>query len=284
MFFSLFNKKRSTDTNRPPDALHQVDYRAFAASDIGNVRKTNEDEVLFVRPHDAKLRHEKGVLAIVADGMGGHNRGEVAARMAVDTISAHFFGLKGDDLLKDLAKAIDKANASIFSLAQSDTGYKGMGTTCIAAVLRGEELFLAHVGDSRAYRVSTKGISQLTKDHTYVQSLFDKGVITAEEKDNHPEKNYITKALGTRKHVLPDVFRVPVLFGEDDRLLLCTDGLYDYLSEEEIYKILLKEKPSEAARIMIEMAKNRGGHDNMSLLILEQHPANVTLSATKTIS
>jgi protein phosphatase len=192
--------------------------------------------------------------------------------------------LKGDDLLKGLVKAVDRANANIFGLAQSDAAHKGMGTTCVAAVLRGQELYLAHVGDSRAYRVSPKGISQLTKDHTYVQSLFDQGVISAEEKDSHPEKNYITKALGTRKQVLPDVFRVPALFNSDDRLLLCTDGLYDYLSAEEIHSIVLKQKPSEAARIMIEMATNRGGHDNMTLLILEQYPANVTLSVTKTIS
>lgn len=264
--------------------MHQVDYRAFAASDIGNVRQTNEDEVLFVRPHDARLRREKGVLAIVADGMGGHNCGEVAARMAVDTISEQFYDARGNDLLKDLAKAVEKANANIFGLAQSDTAHKGMGTTCIAAVLRGKELYLAHVGDSRAYRVSTKGIAQLTKDHTYVQSLFDRGVITAEEKDNHPEKNYITKALGTRKQVSPDIFRVPTSFNDNDRLLLCTDGLYDYLSAEEIYDIVLKKKPSEAARIMIELAKNRGGHDNMSLLVLEQRPADNAPSVTKTIS
>jgi len=283
MFFSFFNK-RSADTNTPPDGPHQVDYRAFAASDIGNVRKTNEDEVLFVRPHDTKLRRNKGVLAIVADGMGGHNCGEVAARIAVETISEQFFAFKGDDLVKGLAKAVERANANIFGLAQSDTTHKGMGTTCVAVAIRGKELFLAHVGDSRAYRISAEGITQLTKDHTYVQSLFDQGVITAEEKDNHPEKNYITKALGTRKQVLPDVFRVPALFNSNDRLLLCTDGLYDYLSAAEIHSIVIRENPSEASRLMIKMAKNRGGHDNMSLLILEQHPANVTLSVTKTIS
>ncbi len=270
--------------NTPPDALHQVDYRAFAATDIGNVRKTNEDEVLFVRPHDTTIRRDKGVLGIVADGMGGHNCGEVAARMAVETISEQFFTSKGDDLLKGLAKAVDKANGNIFGLAQSDATHKGMGTTCVVAALRGKELCLAHVGDSRAYKVSARGISQLTKDHTYVQSLFDQGIISEEEKDSHPEKNYITKALGTRKQVIPDVFRVPALFESDDRLLLCTDGLYDYLSAEEIYGIVLREKPSEAARIMIEMAKNRGGHDNMSLLILEQRPDTTTLSVTKTIS
>jgi protein phosphatase len=283
MFFSFFNK-RSTDRNLPPDALHQVDYRAFAATDIGNVRKTNEDEVLFVRPHDRKLRQQKGVMGIVADGMGGHNCGEVAARMAVETISEEFFAFKGDDVLKGLAKAVDKANGNIFGLAQSDPTHKGMGTTCVVAVLRDRELFLAHVGDSRAYRVSTKGISQLTQDHTYVQSLFDRGVISAEEKDSHPKKNYITKALGTRKQVVPDVFRVPALFEPDDRLFLCTDGLYDYLSAEEIHSIVLKEKPSEASQKMIAMAKNRGGHDNMSTLILEQRPVKATLSVTKTIS
>ncbi len=283
MFFSFFNK-RSAATNSPTEAEELADYRAYAASDIGNVRTTNEDELLFVRPHDPALRREKGVLAIVADGMGGHNCGEVAARMAVETISEQFFVFKGDDLVEGLAKAVQAANAKIFGLAQSDQTHKGMGTTCVVAALRGTELFLAHVGDSRAYRVSTAGISQLTKDHTYVQSLFDQGLITAEEKDSHPEKNYITKALGTRKQVSPDVFRVPSPLSSNDRLLLCTDGLYDYLSSAEIHAILLKEKPAEAARIMIEMAKNRGGHDNMSLLILEQNPANGTLSVTKTIS
>lgn len=283
MFFSFFNRP-SSDINIPPDASHQANYRAYAATDVGSLRKTNEDEVLFVRPHDSKLRQHKGVMAIVADGMGGHNCGEVAARMAVETISEEFFTFKGDDLLKGLARAVDKANGKIFGLAQSNATHKGMGTTCVVAVLRGRELFLAHVGDSRAYRVSAKGVSQLTKDHTYVQSLFDQGIISAEEKDSHPEKNYITKALGTRKQVIPDIFRVPALVEPDDRLFLCTDGLYEYLSVEEIHSIVLKEKPSEASRKMIEMANNRGGHDNMSLLILEQCPAKVTLSVTKTIS
>lgn len=282
MFFSFFNK-RSSETN-PPDERHQVDYKAFAATDVGNVRKTNEDEMLFIRPHDLSQRRQKGVLAIVADGMGGHNCGEVASNMATEVISDQFYLAKGNDLLKVLAKAIEKANASIFDLAQSEVSHKGMGTTCVVAAIRGKELFLANVGDSRAYRVSAKGITQLTKDHTYVQSLFDRGIITSAEKDSHPEKNYITKALGTRKQVSPDIFRVPVLFRPDDRLLLCTDGLYEYLSDEEIYNIVHIEKPSDAARIMIEMAKERGGHDNISLLILEQYSASAPLSITKTIS
>ncbi len=265
----MFWKKWFSGRNKQAEpAPGSVDLRAVVISDIGMARKNNEDAARFIRPAAMKERMSKGCLAIVADGMGGHAAGEVAAQMAVDLVGKTYF--QREELAEEsLFFAVSKANRAIWQLAGKNARYKGMGTTCTAMAICDKQLYLAHVGDSRAYLFKKGQLFQLSRDHTYVQSLVDQGVITAEEAEKHPEKNVLTKALGTRPKLEPDIVAVPQKFEPEDRLLLCSDGLYSYLSNEEISQLLLADSLSEAARQLVELAKQRGGHDNITVVLAE---------------
>ena len=269
-----FRKKKKRSVSQTTAMLPEMDYKAVAMTDVGAVRSNNEDNLVFIRPFDEDIRRKQGFLALVADGMGGHNSGEIASQMAADIVARHYYD-HHDSVLNCLETAFDTANKAIFQKAGRDASLKGMGTTCTAVVLLNHQIYLGHVGDSRAYLLKNNRMIQLTKDHTYVQHLLDSGQITYEESLDHPQKNVITRAMGTSSALRADFFQHEVSFEADDKLLVCSDGLYEYFGPEEMKGILQEQSAADAASHFIELAKKRGGHDNISVLIVQrQEPSS----------
>ncbi|RMG17592.1 MAG: Stp1/IreP family PP2C-type Ser/Thr phosphatase [Bacteroidetes bacterium] len=268
MAFFFRKNHRKNSHSEPANGQPAACYRAVAASDVGAVREHNEDRLLFTQPGDEKARHSKGCLAMVADGMGGHKAGQVAAQMAIDLVARYYFD-SNTDMPQALRLAFEQANKAIFQKASRNKSLKGMGTTCTAVILRNGQLFLGHVGDSRAYLLKGKQLMQLSKDHTYVQHLLDSGQITREESLRHPERNVITRAMGTAARLQADFGLQQVPFEQDDKLLLCSDGLYEYVKDDELAHLLQTHSIREATELLIRLAKQRGGHDNISVLLVE---------------
>ena len=250
-------------------------------TDVGRVRTNNEDAARFVRPSKIVVRISKGFLAIVADGMGGHAAGEIASQTAVETISKAYYQQE-DTPEASLFTAFSKANRAIWQMANRNVMQKGMGTTCTAVAICQNHLYMAHVGDSRLYLFKEGQLIQLSTDHTYVQELIQQGVITAEEAEKHPERNMLTRAMGTHNKVEIDVVQVSSLFENNDRILLCSDGLYDYFNQEEIATFLTIPLLNEAAQQMVDAAKQRGGHDNITVLLVEKVQAEAFQAAKPT--
>lgn len=262
------NKKTAQPTS---ELIDSENLRAVVLSDMGNIRSNNEDVGMFYRIADEEITREKGYLLIVADGMGGHKAGEVASKLAIETITQQYFKQNGNrGIEKNLLRAFTMANKRIYELANSQKSYHGMGTTCSAFVVVGDMVYYAHVGDSRGYMVKNKSITQITEDHTYVQELVNKGEITTKEAVTHPKRNILTNAMGTKPELRIDTGKCNELFEINDRLLLCSDGLYDYLNEKELAEILDTRPLQEAAEHMISEAKRRGGHDNITVVISEK--------------
>lgn len=265
----MFWKKWLSGKTAEASSSNSVDLRAVVVSDVGCVRVNNEDAARFVRPATALIRTTKGFLAIVADGMGGHAAGEIASQLAVETVAKTYYQ-REESPEESLFFALTKANRSIWQTASKNTRYRGMGTTCTTIAVCEDQLFLAHVGDSRAYILKNGQLLPLSNDHTYVQSLVQQGIITRAEAEKHPERNVLTRAMGTHNKVEIDVQALPQVFENDDRLLLCTDGLYDYLNNDEIAQLLMIPLLNEAAHQLVELAKQRGGHDNITVLLVER--------------
>jgi PPM family protein phosphatase len=265
---NLFGNKSKTESEEQnSESNNLIDIKAVVMSDLGNIRTNNEDMGLFYKVADENAVKEKGYLLIVADGMGGHNAGEVASRMATDIICREYFDQKNGSVEKQLEKALTLANKTIFEKASSQNAFQGMGTTCTVLVVIGKYVYYAHAGDSRAYIQKNGSISQITEDHTYVQQLVNNGDITAAEAAVHPKRNILTNAMGTKPDMRIDTGKCKYSFENNDRLLLCSDGLYDYLNDDELNKILAENNLKSAASAMIELAKARGGHDNITVVL-----------------
>lgn len=276
--FNLFKKNKQKLQHNNFEEFTNATIRAVVVTDTGNIRTNNEDVGLFFRIEEAK---EKGCLLMVADGMGGHNAGEVASRMAADVISHEYF--KQDlSAEKSLYKAFELANKNIFEKSLSGKTWKGMGTTCTALVVIGSDIYYAHVGDSRAFLLKKDQILQITEDHTYVQELVTKGEITIAEAAIHPRRNILTNAMGTKETLRIDTGKFALPIEENDRLMICSDGLYDYLNNNEIARILGGTSLHDAAKEMVEEAKRRGGHDNITVVIAEKIAASVTTTGKET--
>lgn len=227
-------------------------------SHIGMVRKTNED--------NSYVCDDLSLLA-VADGMGGHKAGEIASKLALDALVSKLRENSHSDPAEALMEAFRHANTTVFSYAQQDSEkYRGMGTTLTAALPRGNKIYIAHVGDSRVYLVRKDEIKLLTSDHSLVNEMVKSGGITIEEAENHPQRNVLTRAIGTSPTVEVDVNIEPVIKG--DVILLCTDGLSNLLNLDEM-KNMAGEKESLTARAehMIEQALDRGGDDNITVIL-----------------
>lgn len=236
----------------------------FSETDKGIKRHTNQD--VFVA---AELEQE-AAFAIVCDGMGGANAGNIASETAVKTISdyiIHSYRVNMDslDIEKMLKNAIESANIDVYEMALKDENLKGMGTTVVVTLVKGDFAVIAHVGDSRAYLMN-KDLTQLTRDHSIVQSLVETGKITSSEAKIHPRKNVITRALGAEENVMPDISTIAI--SKDDLILLCTDGLTSYAAEEEIKAELLNFDSSIADRL-ITLANDGGGGDNITVVVLK---------------
>ena len=228
-------------------------------SDVGIVRKLNEDYAGYIEEEEYKLY-------VVADGMGGHNAGEVASEMAVNAVKTYVkenYKNEGSNVLEN---AILFANKKIYDKARDGVEYKGMGTTLVAALVYGDNIIIANVGDSSCFGINNNSIIKITKDHSLVQELIDSGSITEEEGRNHPKKNVITRALGTNNIVKIDIFKIDMKIY--DKYLLCTDGLSNEVLEEEILKETNDINDyNTACDKLVLLAKNRGGRDNITVLL-----------------
>ena len=246
-------------------------WRGIGLTDVGLVRSSNQDAFAVI--------DEQGVW-IVADGMGGHAGGDVASRLAVQSIKAcsqsHAGGESSaqqdsQDHAAVLRRAIEEANRTIWQEALDRPELSGMGTTVVLLLIGGAEhphATLAHVGDSRAYLMRGHSLVQLTQDHSWVEEQIRQGRLPREEAETHSLRHVLTRALGTNATVEPDISTHPLL--PEDRILLCTDGLTKMLTDEEILRVLLESGPSrqQACQALIQEAKRRGGHDNITVVII----------------
>ena len=228
--------------------------RTAGRSEIGQLRENNEDVI---------VRSDR--LALVADGMGGHPGGEIAANVAAGVISAVFIGQSEDEL----EAAVRAANWAIRDRAIGQSGLEGMGTTiCAAGLLVSGQLALVHVGDSRAYLWHEGALSQLTKDHSVTAELIERGELREEEAAQHPYYGVLTRALGVAPDV--EIDRRTVAVEEGDRVLLCSDGLFNELSVDEIARAVEGARdPAAIIDTLIEGANAQGGHDNISVVVAE---------------
>ena len=227
-----------------------------ASSDVGRVREANEDSYLVAEP-----------LFVVADGMGGHIAGDVASTTAVKVIQEGSGHLSSEDPAT-LTKIITDANTAIWDKAQSDPALRGMGTTCTLVLVDDDRVHIAHVGDSRAYRVRDGQLEQLTEDHTLVGRMVQEGRLSAEEAQHHPQRSIITRALGVDEEVQVDLDTVELSDG--DRLLICSDGLSSMVEEDQIKDVLAREPdPQKTADALVELANEAGGDDNVTVVVID---------------
>src|SRR3984957_18942649 len=203
-------------------------------SDVGCQRENNEDSYLYWEPSGDDEFHRKGRRARIADGMGGHEGGQEASRLAVETVREVYEQASGDDTQAALVESFDAAHARIQEYAEQNPPFQGMGTTCTALVVRDRQLYFAHVGDSRLYLVRGTRILRLTRDHSYVGRLVESGIVRAEDADKHPQRHILTAALGAGRELAVDGAEQGLALQEGDDLLLCTDGLWSVVSEQEL--------------------------------------------------
>jgi PPM family protein phosphatase len=230
--------------------------RFGARSDVGLLRSGNED-AMYAGPR----------LLAVADGMGGHAAGEVASRVAIETVAPLDDDLPGSDLISALRSAVETANDYLRDMVAADSALEGMGTTLTALLSAGQRLGLVHVGDSRAYLLRDDALHQITHDHTLVQSLVDEGRITAEEATTHPQRSWITRALDGRGEIDLDLSVREAHAG--DRYLLCTDGLSGVVSEETMLEALRAPDPQVACDRLVDLALRAGGPDNVTCIVAD---------------
>jgi serine/threonine protein phosphatase PrpC len=238
---------------------------AIGKTDIGNVRETNQDDYNFGNLDD------DSVFAVVCDGMGGEKGGHMASHIAstviTDSIVAAFGrGFKESSIKGVLQTAVTAANISVFDRSQSDEKYRGMGTTVVAVIIFGGIAHIVHAGDSRAYLVSEDRIEQLTKDHSLVQIYVDKGEITQDEARFHPKKHFITRALGVTSVIDLDYCEFPL--NEGEAIMICTDGLSNYFSNDELFAMIKSAGYSKCAEKLIGAAKKAGGADNITVVCI----------------
>ncbi|MCI9338429.1 MAG: Stp1/IreP family PP2C-type Ser/Thr phosphatase [Lachnospiraceae bacterium] len=238
--------------------------KTFSVTDIGRKRKMNQD---YVYSSEQPIGHLPN-LFLVADGMGGHNAGEYASKVTVETIVECIADSPETDAARIFNTAIQSANARIRKLATVSPLLAGMGTTVVAAACEENRLSVANVGDSRLYVVGEKGIRQITRDHSWVEEMVLRGGIGREEARNHPDKNIITRAVGAEDTVRADFFTVGL--EEGDTVLMCTDGLTNMLEDEEIRMIMNGARDIvERAQALVEAANENGGRDNISVILIE---------------
>lgn len=235
-------------------------------SDIGRARDHQEDASGVFKPADPGLLARRGELFIVADGMGGHNAGEVASQLALSELQRVYYADASPDIQAGLAQALQSTNQAIYQLSQTDARQKGMGTTAVLAVVHDLGVFVSNVGDSRAYLIRGGQITQITRDHSWVEEQVRAGVLTPEQARTHPQRNIITRALGTGPAVEPDFYSGNLQLG--DVLVLCSDGLTGHVADQEILLLAGDNPPQIAAQRLIDLANERGGSDNISVIVV----------------
>jgi Serine/threonine protein phosphatase len=245
--------------------LSQTDAGDGSAQRCWCQRSVNEDFALSEAPQAGTLEAaRKGTLMVVADGLGGHAGGEVASRMAAEVIRRVYYTSPAEPA-EALREAFVEANHLIWETARRHPLLRGMGTTCTALAIRGWEAFAAHVGDTRLYLIRGGRIYQMTEDDSEVMEYVRQGRLSREAAERHPEKNILLKALGTRPTITPGFWEHPLRVSLGDQFLLVSDGVHDLVTDEEMYAVLLDAPPDIACQRLVDLAKARGGHDNITV-------------------
>jgi serine/threonine protein phosphatase PrpC len=241
-------------------------------SHVGCLRENNEDSCLYWEPaSEADFRRE-GRLAVIADGMGGYEGGQEASRLAVDTVREIYGAMVRDDPRAALLEAFVTAHRRIQAYAVRHPELHGMGTTCTALVVRDRQLYFAHVGDSRLYLVRGGTISRLSRDHSYVGRLVESGIVRVEDAEKHPQRHILTSALGAGPDVSAESPEQGIALQDSDILLLCTDGLWGVVNDQELQRTVSSEVPAECCEALVKLALERGGPDNITVQVLRIVP------------
>ncbi|MBQ4165013.1 MAG: Stp1/IreP family PP2C-type Ser/Thr phosphatase [Oscillospiraceae bacterium] len=242
----------------------------YSKSDIGLQREENQDTVW------CEMLGDTACAAVLCDGMGGEKSGGLASQMAVDIISNRikesFSEMMNRNSVRNLLiTAVSAANSIVYETAQRELDHSVMGTTCVAAIVFGGCAYIVNVGDSRAYHLFVSGddecIRQITRDHSHVRELVERGEITEEQAKVHPKRNKITRAIGADSSVTPDYFELDV--NDGDMLLLCSDGLTSYGDDMDILDICFEVKREDCTEALVRYANNNGGHDNVSVAVVD---------------
>lgn len=249
--------------------------RCAAGTDIGMHRRENQDSFGIIRSPSFHAY-------FVADGMGGTQGGALASRLAISGLETELLLFSSPPSTLDLQSLVSSINTRIFQAAQQDPNLAGMGTTLVGLVFSEDTVIAVHVGDSRAYRVRGSSIIQLTEDHTLIKELIKAGSVDPSEEKSHPISHMLTKSLGPVSHVHADCNQYNDPAEENDTYILCSDGLYNYITPEEMLKVILQNSPDDASQILINLANQRGGADNITILVisvssLKSHNNNRTL-------
>jgi PPM family protein phosphatase len=246
---------------------------AFAhLTDVGRVRSRNEDALGAFEPDDPVLLQSRGRLFVVADGMGGHARGDVASRLAIETLrDAYYEAGRSEPLPEALRRSVQIANDAVYRESQGAGGEAPMGTTLTALVIRDRDAFLAHVGDSRAFLIRGRQIRQLTEDHSFVAELVRGGVLSSTEAEHHPSAHVITRALGLADSLTVEL-QGPLALRTGDTLLLCTDGLTRQVKPQEIRNLAGIRALRGACERLVSLANARGGSDNVTVQLIRFGP------------
>ena len=262
--------------------LDRTQFYVSAGTHPGRKGKNNEDRYGVSAYQVSEENLTPSLLAVIADGVGGHRAGEVAAEMAVEIVSHVVAESNAKDPERILTDAIHQANKAITTRAQSSPDFLGMGTTCACTWILGDRLYITSVGDSRVYLIRNGEIKQITIDHTWIQEAIESGALPPEQARGHPNAHVIRRHLGSQKTVVPD-FRMRLEPTEsdtqsesnqgmklhpEDQLLMCSDGLTDMVSVEEIFRILSKKKGDEAVDDLLALANEHGGHDNITAIVI----------------
>ncbi len=248
-------------------------------TDVGCERENNEDYFCYAEPQADEEFRRKGRLAVVADGMGGEEGGEIASRLAVDAVRDTYLALPERDPQQCLIEGFKAAHDAILECVRQRPGLQGMGTTCTAVAITDGHAHVAHIGDSRLYLIRGSSLLRLTHDHTAINNLIEQGVITLEEADTHPQRHVLTAALGAHREVSADFSPAPIPLQAGDVLVLCTDGLWGQITDDELLSTASGKAPAEACKELVRIAKSRGGPDNITVQILriaageQQQPA-----------
>ena len=244
--------------------------RVGAATDVGLKRSQNEDRFAIWNAEGAQAA-TRGVLLVVADGMGGAQAGEVASQLAIECV-LKTYREGANSILDDLEHAVETANHVIHEHSLAHPELRGMGTTCTAVVVRGNEAYFAHVGDSRAYHVRQGGIEQLTADHSLVAQLVEHRHLTPEQAKVDPRRNVVTRSVGVGSEVDVDAAAVNDPLQQGDTLVICSDGLHTLVEDREIAQLAAGADVRVACDQLIALANERGGHDNITVVIGRLEP------------
>ena len=249
----------------------EIKMQSFYLTDTGKVREHNEDNVIVLE------NEKREVILAVADGMGGHKAGEVASAIVINHLTEEFYGLDSvgdkESAIEFLRNIVTEMNQKIFEYTKENPDSKGMGTTFVCAIKTNDYLLYGNIGDSSGYVIKKNKLHKVTKDHTLVNLLVSTGELTQEEAKYHPRKNVLMRALGANNPIDIDIFDVETKI---DGILLCSDGLTNMLTEEQIEKVLMEEDTAEdAVKKLINKANARGGNDNISVAYLKKESGDL---------